>query len=485
MSRKRRVGGSQSPQSREPSPGAPAVGAPLSLEITDLNHDGDGVGRTAEGFVVFVTGALPGERVQVRVETVKKRHAIASLESDADVDGKRVRWAPTRTQPRCAVAGECGGCRLQHFDYSAQLAWKTERVRAALERIGGLSAVEVKPIIGMDDPFHYRNKAQYPVQRGGDGRPLLGFYRRASHQIIPHDECAIQHPLIPPIAQVCRNAIEALDIPVYDEDQHTGDIRHVVVRASFHRNEALVVLVTRTDNLSHAETLIDRIRAEAPQVIGVVQNVNAARTNAVFGNASRTRWGESVLIERLGALEVEISATSFFQVNPRQSVRLYDTVVELADLSGGRVWDLYCGAGSIGLYVLQRGAATTLSVRGVDSVPSAIGDARRNAKRNGLEQGAQFEVGRAEAVVPRWVADGEQADVCLLDPPRSGCAPELLDAVRASGARRTVYVSCNPSTLARDLAILAKLGYHARLVQPVDMFPQTSHIETVALLERA
>lgn len=457
------------------------VGSIHTLGITDLNHDGDGVGRTEEGMVLFVPGALPGEQVRVRIETVKRRHATATL--IAGGGDSAFRPSPQRVQARCAVAGECGGCRLQHYDYPSQLVWKAERVRAALSRIGGLDGVNVRPMIGMADPYHYRNKAQYPLRRDETGRVRLGFYRRGSHEVVPHEDCAIQHPVIPEVAAACRQAIEELDISVYDEENHTGAVRHLVIRTSFANDEAVLILVTRSSTLPESGAFIDRIRALCPQVVGVVQNVNAARTNAIFGPETRSLWGKSTLVERLGDLEFEISPTSFFQVNPIQAVRLYDSVVELAETTSGSVWDLYCGAGSIGLYLLQ-GASMELSVKGIDSVAAAIADARRNAAHNGLQQSARFEVGRAEWVVPQWVDDGERASLCLLDPPRSGCAPELLRAVGEADPRRIVYVSCNPSTLARDLALLANLGYRTKVIQPVDMFPQTPHIEAVAQLER-
>lgn len=463
-------------QTRNRAAAATAVrpGDELTVEVTDLNDDGDGVGRASDGLVLFVPGALPGERVRVRVSRVSRRHAVAE-------PVERLIDAPCRVVPPCPVAGACGGCRLQHASYQAQLAWKTQRVRTAL-RLAGLEGVPVAEILGMASPFHYRNKAQYPVRRGPKGEVLLGFFRRESHEIVPHDECLIQHPLIPRVAEACRRAAEELEIEPYDERQHRGVLRHLVVRVSFARNEAMVVLVTRTRTLPAAGEFIERIRRSVPAVVSVAQNVNEERTNVIFGRTTRILWGRAALIERLGRLEFEISPTSFFQVNPAGAKCLYDMVTEFVGPAARTLWDIYCGAGTIGLYVA---AALCRPVRllGVDSSHEAIADARRNAARNKIES-ARFVVGRAEHVVPRWVAAGEESGVWLLDPPRSGCAQEVLAALAAVRPERVVYVSCNPVTFARDLSLMQQVGYRTRRVQPVDMFPQTPHIEAVAWVER-
>lgn len=448
----------------------PVVGVETDVDIVDLNHDGEGVGRTRDGFVLFVPDALPQEKARVQVTRVRPRHGEARLI-------RLHESARERVQPECPVAGVCGGCALQHLHYDAQVAWKEEAVRQALRRIGGLEDVLVEPILAMERPWGYRNKAQYPVGIQ-DGKVVVGFYRRRSHQIVPTDDCLIHHPLAVAVAQAARQAIQELGLSVYDEASHTGFVRHVIARVSFSREEAMAVLVTREPPFPEADSFVASLRRRVPGLVSVVQNVNPGRTNVIMGEETRILWGEDHLIESLGEREFIISPNSFFQVNPAQARRLYDVVAQYAELRpGNSLWDVYCGTGSIGIYVAD--AYTRL--RGVERVAAAVEDAWRNARRNGLHE-ARFEVGVAEETLPRWVLEGDRADVAVLDPPRSGCDVRTLDALAASRPRRIVYVSCNPATLARDLAQLQERGYRAVTVQPVDMFPHTPHVEAVCLL---
>lgn len=452
------------------APRRPAVGEETEVDVVDLNHDGEGVARTPDGFVLFVPEALPRERARVRVTRVRPRYGEAQLV-------RVVETAPERVQPECPVAGICGGCALQHLDYHAQAAWKEETVRQSLRRIGGLDGVPVLPIIAMERPFGYRNKAQYPVGLR-DGRVIVGFYRRRSHEIVDTEDCRIQHPLAVAVARAARDAIEEMGLSVYDEATHTGFARHVIARVSFSREEVMAILVTRERAFPQANAWVNALRRRVPGLVGVVQHVNPARTNVIMGGDSVVLWGQDHLVESLGKREFIISPNSFFQVNPVQAKRLYDVVAGFAGLRPGDVvWDVYCGTGSIGIYVAEAG----MRLRGVEKVEAAVDDARRNALRNGLTD-ARFEVGTAEDALPRWVQEGERADVVILDPPRSGCDPATLDAVASCRPRRIVYVSCNPATLARDLAILSERGYRAVQVQPVDMFPHTPHVEAVCLL---
>lgn len=450
----------------------PGVGERLEIEIVDLNHDGEGVGRSPGGFVLFAAGALPGDRAVVEVTAVHSRHGEAKLL-------ELVAASPDRTQPMCPVAGVCGGCALMHMAYPAQLRWKEERVRQALARIGRLEGIAVAPIVGMEHPFHYRNKAQYPLARV-EGRTAVGFYRRRSHEVVPAEDCLIQHPLAVAAAKAARDVIDELGLSVYDETAHAGFARHIVVRVSFSREECMAILVTREREFPMREAFVAGMRRRVPQLVSVVQNVNPARTNVILGPEWILLWGKPYLVERLGHREFVISPGSFFQVNPEQAKRLYDAVAAYAALKpGDTVWDVYCGTGSIGLYV----AAEGVRLRGVERAPEAVQDAWRNARHNGVED-ARFEAASADEALPRWVSEGERADVIVLDPPRSGSDERTLAAVAEVSPRRIVYVSCNPATLARDLAFLSARGFQVQEVQPFDMFPHTPHVEAVALLLR-
>lgn len=448
----------------------PSVGDQVEVDVVDINHDGDGVARTPDGFVLFVGGALPGDVAQVEVTRVRPRHGEARLI-------RVVQSAVDRVKPECPVAGICGGCAMQHFNYDAQVAWKEGAVRQSLIRIAGLEGILVEPIIPMDRPYAYRNKAQYPVGIK-DGRVVIGFYRRRSHDVIPTENCLIQHPIAVEIARAARDIIEDLGLSVYDETTHRGFVRHVIARVSFSKEQAMAILVTRDRSFPQADDWVKELRRRVPALVSIVQNINPERTNVIMGTESNVLWGAEHLVESIGEREYLVSPSSFFQVNSVQTQRLYDVVADEAAVGpGDSVWDVYCGTGSIGIYVASDG----VRLRGVERVAAAVEDARRNAQRNGLRD-FRFEVGKAEDVLPQWVSKGERADVVLLDPPRSGCDPRTLDAVASSRPDRIVYVSCNPATLARDVALLVGRGYRVLKVQPVDMFPHTPHVEAVCVL---
>lgn len=450
-----------------------SAGEVVTLRVTDLNHDGEGVGRTNDGFVFFVPQALPGDVVEAEVREVKKGFGRARMRSLLEP-------SPGRIAPPCPVAGECGGCSLQHFAYEGQLAWKEERLRQALRRIGRFDDPPVASILGMERPVHYRNKAQYPVRAGAGGRVELGFYRHGSHELVPTDDCLIQHPAIVEAARAVRTLVEELGIAPYDERTGRGVLRHIVVRASFARRETMVIAVTSTPDLPQREEWTRRAPGAIDSLVSLVHNVQERPGNTVLGERWELLWGAPYLVEVIGEKEFEISPAAFFQVNPVQAARLFEVVRGYAALRGReRVWDVYCGAGSIGLY-LADGAS---ELRGVERVAQAVEDARRNARRNGIEH-AHFEVGDAELVLPRWVEEGGRADVCLLDPPRKGCDPRALRAVLDTRPERVIYVSCNPTSLARDLRVLVDGGYRLAEVQPVDMFPHTAHVEAIASLRR-
>lgn len=446
-------------------------GERITIPITGQSHTGDGVGKY-KGFTVFVPLAIAGEQVAARVSRVKKTYAHARLEEVLQV-------SPHRVDPLCPVFDQCGGCQLQHIAYPAQLESKRRQVVDAFARIGGLEEVTILPVLGMEEPWSYRNKAQVPVG-GGKGKVEAGFYAAGSHQIIPFDRCLIQQPENDRTIQQVKEWIRELDIPPYDEKKHRGCLRHVMVRTGIHTQEVMVVLVTNGPQLPHRKQLVAGLRERVPGLTSLIQNIQPHRTNVVLGKESRILWGEPVIHDRIGHVRFTISPHSFFQVNPVQTEVLYEQVRRMAALTGEEtVIDAYCGIGTIGLYLAKEAAR----VLGVESIPQAVEDARHNAELNGIDH-ASFEAGPAEEVMPRWAREGIHPDVIIVDPPRKGCAPELLDAVVRMSPDRLVYVSCNPATLARDAAYLKERGYTNRQVQPVDMFPHTSHVECVTVFQR-
>lgn len=441
----------------------------VEMNITGLSHEGHGVGRV-HGFALFVPGALPGEQVRVKVVKVKKQYGYGKLL-------EILAASPDRTEPACPVYGRCGGCQLQHLDYAAQLHWKRQQVIDALERIGGLSSVPVHPTIGMERPWQYRNKAQVPVGLQ-DGRVVTGFYAPRSHRIVPFQQCGIQHPVAEMVLRIVRQWAEQRRIAIYDEERHTGLLRHVVVRTGFAIGEVMVILVTNGERLPHVRELTERLRQAVPGLASVVQNIQPERTNVILGARSNVLWGRDVIYDELDGVRFAISARSFYQVNPVQTEVLYAKALEYADLSGREtVIDAYCGIGTISLFLARRAQR----VYGVEVVPEAVEDARRNAALNGMDN-VTFVAGEAETIIPQWAEEGMRADVIVVDPPRKGCDQRLLDAILTMAPRRLVYVSCNPATLARDLKYLAACGYAVQEAQPVDMFPQTVHVECVTSL---
>jgi 23S rRNA (uracil1939-C5)-methyltransferase len=475
-----RKGGARLPKQAD----APvAVGQVVEVDTFGIGHDGEGVGRTRDGYTLFVRGALPGEKVMARVEHVKKQYGYAQL---AEI----VRSSPDRVTPPCSIYESCGGCQLQHLSYEAQLRQKRQIVVDALERIGKLEVAEpghslphsaqsagilVHPTIGMDNPWRYRNKAQVPIGQE-QGRLVGGFYAQGSHQIIDMDVCLIQHEMNDETVRCVKRLASELGIRAYDEGSGRGLLRHVVVKAGFHTGDIMVVLVTNGDSFARQEELVQLIRQELPGVRSICQNINTERTNVIFGERTLVLWGEEYIYDYIGDVRFAISARSFYQVNPVQTEVLYGKALEYAGLSGGEsVIDAYCGIGTISLFLAQHAE----QVYGVEIVADAIADARRNAELNGLSHKVTFEVGAAETVIPAWARKGVKADVIVVDPPRKGCDPALLATIGEMQPRRVVYVSCNPATLARDLRVLEDAGYRTVEVQPVDMFPWTVHVECV------
>jgi 23S rRNA (uracil1939-C5)-methyltransferase len=342
-----------------------------------------------------------------------------------------------------------------------------------------LPDVPVHPVLGLEDPWRYRNKAQVPVGLSSEGRIVAGFFKKRSHDIIDMTECLIQHTESDVIIQKVKDVCAANGVMPYDEGRHKGVLRHVMARIGYQTGEKMAVLITRTNELPNREAIIQGIRQAIPDITSIVQNVNAEKTNVIFGNVTRTLFGEDVIYDTIGGIKFAISARSFYQVNPVQTEVLYKKALEYAQLTGEEtVIDAYCGIGTISLFLARKAK----QVYGVEIVPQAIEDARQNAELNSITN-AYFEAGKAEEVIPAWYKQGIKPDVIMVDPPRKGCDEALLETILKMKPSRVVYVSCNPGTLARDLRVLEDGGYKTREVQPVDMFPQTVHVEAVAVLD--
>ncbi|WP_209124809.1 23S rRNA (uracil(1939)-C(5))-methyltransferase RlmD [Alkalihalobacillus sp. BA299] len=436
----------------------------------DLTHEGAAVAKI-NGYTLFVPKALPGERGIVKVIKVNKGYGFGRLM-------ERIETSEHRAEPPCPVYQQCGGCQLQHLNYDAQLLQKQKMVKDVLERIGKITKIPIHPTLGMNDPWRYRNKAQVPVATR-EGGLVAGFYQERTHHIIDMDECLIQQEANDRVVQVVKDIANQLQISGYDEKAHKGTLRHVVARYGLVTKEVMVVLVTRTAELPHKEQLIKQIKERLPEVKSIVHNINRKKTNVIFGDQTTVLWGEEYIYDFIGDIKFAISARSFYQVNPEQTKVLYNKALEYAELtSSDIVIDAYCGIGTISLFLAQKAK----HVYGVEIVPQAIDDAKRNAKLNHINN-VDFAVGEAEKVIPWWYAQGIRADVIVVDPPRKGCDQALLNTIIQMKPKRVVYVSCNPATLARDLRVLEDGGYQTKQVQPVDMFPHTMHVESVAVLE--
>ncbi|PAD90988.1 23S rRNA (uracil(1939)-C(5))-methyltransferase RlmD [Shouchella clausii] len=441
----------------------------LTVTIEDLTHEGAGVAKV-NGYALFIPQALPGETVDIKVVKTKAGYGYGRL---LQVQTK----SEHRVEPPCPIFYKCGGCQIQHMDYSAQLAYKQKQVKDVMDRVAKLPNVPVRPVIGMDDPWRYRNKSQVPVAFQ-QGDLVAGFYAKRSHSIVDMDQCIIQHKENDIVVQTVKQLAKELRIPAYQEQSHQGVLRHIVARYGKTTGQVMVVLVTKEKKLPHKEAFISGIRKHVPGVVSIVQNINNKRTNVIFGQQTEVLWGEHYLYDEINGIQFAISARSFYQVNPEQTNRLYSKALEYADLTGNEtVIDAYCGIGTISLFLAKKAR----HVYGVEIVPEAIKDAKRNAKLNQITN-ATFAVGQAEEVIPRWYDQGIDADVIVVDPPRKGCDEALLRTMIEMKPKRIVYVSCNPGTLARDLRILEDGGYKTEEVTPVDMFPQTTHVEAVARL---
>ncbi|MGP1471416.1 MAG: 23S rRNA (uracil(1939)-C(5))-methyltransferase RlmD [Schwartzia sp. (in: firmicutes)] len=446
------------------------VGTLYEMTVERLGHSAEGVGRI-DGFTVFVPGALPGERVRLKIVTVKKNYAVGTVE-------KRLTDSPDRVVPRCPVYEACGGCQLQHLSYAAQLTAKRQQVIDAIERIGGLKSVLVHPVKGMEDPWHYRNKVQFPVGRVG-GKIAIGCYASGSHDVIDTENCYIEREGNNDLVNAMREAVQKFGIPVYHEDRHTGVLRHVMGRVG-ENGDLMAVLVTAVPELRRSREIVRFLRKKLPRLVSVQQNIQTYRNNVILGRETVLLWGKPTIEDSIGQLTFHISPRSFFQVNTAQAAVLYRQALDYAALTGREtVLDVYCGTGTITLFLAQRAHRAI----GIEIVAPAIRDAKKNARDNHIKN-AEFLVGDATDVMPRLYRDGIRPDVIVVDPPRAGCTPTVLHAIADMHPHRIVYVSCHPASLGRDLAILTSLGYQTIEAQPVDMFPQSFHVETVVWMSR-
>lgn len=440
------------------------------VEIKGMGYEGEGVGKI-DDFTIFIPGAIKGEKVNAKIVKVNKNFAFGKL---LDV----VEESSFRTDPICDIYKRCGGCQLQHLSYEGQLDFKGQRVKDAIERIGKINP-EVLPVIGMENPYNYRNKVQLPVGEA-NGEINIGFYALRSHDIINMEKCYIQDEISEKIMTLVKQWMITNNIKAYDETTHTGVLRHLMIRKGFKTSEVMVVLVTRTNELPHKDEIINLLTSNVKEVVSVIQNINSEKTNVILGLKSNTLWGKDTIQDYIGKFKFNISPLSFFQVNPVQTEVLYNKALEYANLTGDEiVFDAYCGTGTISLFLAQKAK----KVYGVEIIPEAIENAWENAKLNNVDN-VDFLVGKSEQVIPDLIDKGIKADVVVVDPPRKGCERVLLEAIAKINPKRIVYVSCDAGTLARDLAILDELNYKTEKIQPVDMFPHTAHVETVVLIER-
>lgn len=465
----------------------------LNLKIVDITNDGEGVGKV-DGFTFFVKDALIGDDATVKVTKIKKTYGYARLE-------KLNQASPFRIEPKCSISRQCGGCQIQAMDYRHQLEFKENKVKNNLIRLGGFNQDDLdnifEPIIGMQDDvldanlgcgFRYRNKAQYPISYSKDGRIIAGFYAGRTHSVIEVEDCFLGVPENKKILDAIILWMNQNNIKPYDEVAHKGTVRHVLIRKGFKTNQLMVCLVINAKNLPKQDELIKNILGisdEKDNITSISYSSNVEKTNVIMGDNYTTIYGSDTIEDYIGNLKFNISPLSFYQVNPVQTFKLYSTALEYANLCGGEtVWDLYCGIGTISLFLAQKAG----HVYGVEIIPEAIQDAKNNTKLNGLEN-TTFFVGKAEEVLPEFVSssDNKEAkapDVIVVDPPRKGCDEECLKTMVSMRPDRIVYVSCDSATLARDLRFLVNNGYELKRVRPCDMFSQTTHVETVVLMSK-
>jgi 23S rRNA (uracil1939-C5)-methyltransferase len=453
----------------------------VKVTIEDIGVNGEGIGKI-DGYTLFIKDAVIGDVVEAKIMKAKKNYGYARMIQIIEPSKDRV-------EPKCKFARQCGGCQIQQISYEKQLEFKNRKVLGNLERIGGFSPELLEkiadPIVGMEIPFHYRNKAQFPFGKDKNGVTVTGFYAGRTHDIIANTDCALGVEQNQEILETILSFMEQYQMEPYDEKTGKGLLRHVLIRYGFTTKEIMVCLVINAKKIPHCEKLVELLQ-KIEGMTSITISVNQKNTNVIMGDSYEVLWGQAFITDYIGEIKYQISPLSFFQVNPVQTEKLYGLALEYADLKGDEtVWDLYCGIGTISLFLAQNAK----QVYGVEIIPQAIEDARKNAQINGIEN-AKFYVGKAEEVLPGYYADyakahpGEQAhaDVIVVDPPRKGCEESLLETMVQMQPERIVYVSCDSATLARDLKYLCGNGYELVKVRAVDQFSQTVHVETVVLL---
>ena len=456
----------------------------VTVAIEDIGVGGEGIGKV-DGYTLFIKDAIIGDVVEAKIVKAKKNYGYARLMNIVTPSENRVE------KPACPMARRCGGCQIQEMKYGAQLAFKEGKVRGNLERIGEVPTElldkVMQPIVGMEEPFHYRNKAQFPIGTDKEGHIITGFYAGRTHSIIPNTDCALGVAVNQKILEIILHFMENNHISAYDEEKHKGLVRHVLIRYGFKTDEIMVCLVINGEKLPHAEKLVDKL-CKISGMTSITISVNKAKTNVIMGNEIKLLWGQTYITDYIGNVKYQISPLSFYQVNPVQTEKLYGLALDYADLNGNEtVWDLYCGIGTISLFLAQNAK----QVYGVEIVPQAIDDARNNAKINDITN-AEFYVGKAEEVLPEYYREYQEshggetahADVIVVDPPRKGCEESLLQTIVDMQPEKVVYVSCDSATLARDVKFLRESGYELKKITPVDQFPNTVHVETVVLLSK-
>lgn len=440
------------------------------VTIEDMTTEGEGIGKV-DGFPLFIKDSIIGDQVQAKILKMKKNYGYARVE-EIVVPSK------DRVKPACDVARQCGGCQLQAMSYEKQLEFKRNKVTNNLRRIGGFTNLEVLPVIGMEEPWRYRNKTQVPFGIDKNGNTVAGFYAGRTHSIINHEDCLLAPAINAAIIRTVKDYMKECKVAPYDEKKHQGVIRHVLIRQGYTTGEIMVCLIINQRTLPKSEVLVEKLR-QISGMTSISYNINCEKTNVILGEKVVHLYGQGYITDYIGTIKYQISPQSFFQVNPKQTEKLYAKALEYAGLTGNEVvWDLYCGIGTITLFLAQKAKM----VYGVEIVEPAIQDAKKNAEINQI-QNAEFYVGRAEDVLPeKYKKEKIKADVIVVDPPRKGCDQTLLQTIIQMEPKKIVYVSCDSATLARDLKYLSGEGYEVKKVQPVDMFAGGVHVETVCLL---
>ena len=444
----------------------------IKLNIISLSSEGSGVAKTEEGITVFVPNSAVGDELNVRIVKVQKTYAFGRVE-------EIITPSPDRIIPTCKVGNKCGGCVYSHISYDAELKAKEQRVKDALERIAKLN-ISVNPIVSTGEIARYRNKAMIPVGLDKDGKIIMGFYSNHSHRIVECDDCSLQPQCFLKAAEILKAFLESHNITIYNEATHKGLFRHLYLRIAENTDELMITLVINGNELPFSDVLVNAFKSELFNLKSVVLNINKEDTNVVLGKKSKILYGNGFITDVLCSLKFKISPQSFYQVNRKGAELLYNKAAEYADLKGDEVLlDLYCGTGTIGLTMAHKAK----NLIGVEIVPKAIEDAKENARTNGVKN-ARFICGDAAKAAETLKAEGLAPDVIIIDPPRKGCDKSLINTISDMNPKRVVYVSCDPATLARDLAMFSELGFIAQEATPVDMFPRTAHVECVAWLKR-